>query len=296
MTKGKKIYCTVSFLFTVAVLLLVMLVPLTGVTVQAASSDPASEWGDDNSDLDLDDPNVGGVDDQLDARSDSTNGLSINYNNDSGSISTPVRALLVLTVITLAPSLLMMLTSFTRIIIVLHFIRTAMGTQTTPPNQVMTGLALFLTFFIMWPTFQQINENAIQPLDNGEITMEEAFEEAAIPIREFMGGQTQQKDLAVFMDMSGEYYDITEEGAIYEIPMTMLVPAFILSELRQAFIMGFLIYIPFIVIDMVVSSVLMSMGMMMLPPTTISLPFKILLFILADGWNLVIGSLVRTFY
>lgn len=296
MTKGKKIYCTVSFLFTVAVLLLVMLTPLTGVTVQAASSDPASEWGDDNSDLDLDDPNVGGVDDQLDARSDSTNGLSINYNNDSGSISTPVRALLVLTVITLAPSLLMMLTSFTRIIIVLHFIRTAMGTQTTPPNQVMTGLALFLTFFIMWPTFQQINENAIQPLDNGEITMEEAFEEAAIPIREFMGGQTQQKDLAVFMDMSGEYYDITEEGAIYEIPMTMLVPAFILSELRQAFIMGFLIYIPFIVIDMVVSSVLMSMGMMMLPPTTISLPFKILLFILADGWNLVIGSLVRTFY
>lgn len=296
MTKGKKIYCTVSFLFTVAVLLLVMLTPLTGVTVQAASSDPASEWGDDNSDLDLDDPNVGGVDDQLDARSDSTNGLSFNYNNDSGSISTPVRALLVLTVITLAPSLLMMLTSFTRIIIVLHFIRTAMGTQTTPPNQVMTGLALFLTFFIMWPTFQQINENAIQPLDNGEITMEEAFEEAAIPIREFMGGQTQQKDLAVFMDMSGEYYDITEEGAIYEIPMTMLVPAFILSELRQAFIMGFLIYIPFIVIDMVVSSVLMSMGMMMLPPTTISLPFKILLFILADGWNLVIGSLVRTFY
>lgn len=296
MTKGKKLYCTVSFLFTVAVLLLVMLTPLTGVTVQAASSDPASEWGDDNSDLDLDDPNVGGVDDQLDARSDSTNGLSINYNNDSGSISTPVRALLVLTVITLAPSLLMMLTSFTRIIIVLHFIRTAMGTQTTPPNQVMTGLALFLTFFIMWPTFQQINENAIQPLDNGEITMEEAFEEAAIPIREFMGGQTQQKDLAVFMDMSGEYYDITEEGAIYEIPMTMLVPAFILSELRQAFIMGFLIYIPFIVIDMVVSSVLMSMGMMMLPPTTISLPFKILLFIMADGWNLVIGSLVRTFY
>lgn len=296
MTKGKKLYCTVSFLFAVAVFLLVMLAPTTGVTVHAASNDPASNWDADNSDLDLDDPNLGGDDELLDARSDSTNGLSINYNNDTGSISTPVRALLVITVVAVAPSLLMMLTSFTRIVIVLHFIRTAMGTQTTPPNQVMTGLALFLTFFIMWPTFQQINENAIQPLDNGEITMEEAFEQAAIPIREFMGGQTQQKDLAIFMDMSGEYYDITEEGAIYEIPMTMLVPAFILSELRQAFIMGFLIYIPFIVIDMVVSSVLMSMGMMMLPPTTISLPFKVLLFILADGWNLVVGSLVRTFY
>ena len=126
--------------------------------------------------------------------------------------------------------------------------------------------------------------------------MEEAMEEAQIPIREFMGKWTQEKDLALFMDVSGEYYDLDEEGAIYEIPMTMLIPAFILSELRQAFIMGFLIYIPFIVIDMIVASVLMSMGMMMLPPTTISLPFKILLFILADGWNLVIENLVRTFY
>ena len=184
-----------------------------------------------------------------------------------------------------------MLTSYTRIIIVLHFVRTAIGTQTAPPNQVLIGLALFLTFFIMWPTFQTVNENAIKPLDAGTITMEEALKEAEIPFREFMYGQTQRKDLELFVDMSDKEYDSYEE-----IPFTTLVPSFILSELRTAFIIGFLIYIPFIVIDMVVSSVLMSMGMMMLPPTTISLPFKILLFILADGWDLVIGSLVKTFY
>jgi flagellar biosynthetic protein FliP len=199
--------------------------------------------------------------------------------------------LLVLTVLSLAPSLLVMMTSFTRIIIVLHFVRTAIGTQTAPPNQVLIGLALFLTFFIMWPTFQEINTNAIQPLDQGLITQQEAIKAAEEPIREFMYGQTRTKDMDVFIEISGETYESYED-----IPFTTLVPAFILSELRSAFIMGFLIYIPFIVIDMVVSSVLMSMGMMMLPPTTISLPFKILLFILADGWDLVIGSLVKTFY
>ena len=184
-----------------------------------------------------------------------------------------------------------MLTSYTRIIIVLHFLRTAIGTQTAPPNQVLIALALFLTFFIMWPTFQQINTEAIQPLDKGEITTAEAFTVAQGPIREFMYGQTQEKDLKLFVDISDETYDSYDD-----VPMTTLIPAFILSELRAAFIIGFVIYIPFIVIDMVVASVLMSMGMMMLPPTTISLPFKILLFILADGWDLVIGSLVKTFY
>ena len=174
---------------------------------------------------------------------------------------------------------------------VLHFLRTAIGTQTAPPNQVLIALALFLTFFIMWPTFQQINTEAIQPLDKGEITTEEAFTVAQGPIREFMYGQTQEKDLKLFVDISDETYDSYDD-----VPMTTLIPAFILSELRTAFIIGFVIYIPFIVIDMVVASVLMSMGMMMLPPTTISLPFKILLFILADGWDLVIGSLVKTFY
>ena len=206
-----------------------------------------------------------------------------------------------LTIISLAPSLLIMLTSYTRIIIVLHFLRTAIGTQTSPPNQVLIGLALFLTFFIMWPTFQEINEKAIVPLDNGEITMEEAVKEAEGPIRSFMykNGKLQTKDVNLFIDISGQTYDIDEDGgteAYDVVPMTIIIPAFIIGELRQAFIMGFLIYIPFIVIDMVVASVLMSMGMMMLPPTTISLPFKILLFILADGWNLVINNLVQTFY
>ena len=201
--------------------------------------------------------------------------------------------LLTLTVLTLAPSILIMLTSFTRIVIVLHFVRTAMGTQSAPPNQVLIGLALFLTFFIMWPTFLQINEKAIVPLDEGKITQTEALVAAEQPIREFMYGQTQTKDLKLFVELS---QDDTEYESYDDVPFVTLVPAFILSELRTAFIMGFLIYIPFIVIDMVVSSVLMSMGMMMLPPTTISLPFKILLFILADGWNLVIKGIVQTFY
>ena len=159
-----------------------------------------------------------------------------------------------------------------------------------PPNQILVGLALFLTLFIMWPTFSTINENAIKPLDEGKITQQEAIQEAEGPFREFMYGQTQTKDLKLFVDISGEKYDDYED-----VPFTTLVPAFILSELRTAFILGFLIYIPFIVIDMVVSSVLMSMGMMMLPPTTISLPFKILLFVLADGWNLIVDQLVRSF-
>lgn len=284
MTKIKKSYCMVSFVFAVIVIVIALAFSFTDTTVYAAAAD-----GDAVLDLSGQDE----ADSLLDARSDSTNGLSITYNNDSGSLSTPVRALLVLTILALAPSILIMMTSYTRIIIVLHFLRTAIGTQTAPPNQVLLGLALFMTFFIMAPTFQQINENAIQPLDNGDITMEEAFAEAEIPIRTFMEGQTLEKDLALFVDMdpSGETYESYDD-----VPMTTLIPAFIISELRYAFIMGFLIYIPFIVIDMVVASVLMSMGMMMLPPTTISLPFKILLFILADGWNLVIGSLVRTFY
>jgi flagellar biosynthetic protein FliP len=173
-------------------------------------------------------------------------------------------------------------------------VRTAIGTQSSPPNQVMIGLALFLTLFIMWPTFQEVNTVAIQPLDAGEITQTEAIAAAEQPFREFMYGQTQRKDLAMFIEISGGSIDDYEE--VDDIPFTTLVPAFIISELRTAFIIGFCIYIPFIVIDMVVASVLMSMGMMMLPPTTISLPFKILLFVLADGWNLIIKNLVLTFY
>ena len=256
---------------------------------QVVTGEPTAPSGEDISDLTQPDTQVAD-------RNDNTNGLSIIWNNEEGSVSTPVRMLLILTILSLAPSILIMMTSFTRIIIVLHFVRVAVGTQTTPPNQVMVGLALFLTFFIMWPTFQEINTNAIQPLDRGEITQTEFLERAEEPIRKFMieDGKIQVRDLDLFVQISGETYESVEE--LYDVPFTALVPAFILSELRKAFIMGFLIYIPFIVIDMVVSSVLMSMGMMMLPPTTISMPFKILLFVLADGWDLVIGSLVRTFY
>lgn len=280
MAKLKKAYCRISFLAAVLIFVFALIAVGSSREVYAASTD-----------IDGLSTSIDDSDEMLDAKSDSTNGVAFIYNNDTGSLSTPVRAFLVLTIIALAPSILIMLTSYTRIIIVLHFVRTAIGTQSSPPNQVMIGLALFMTFFIMWPTFQQINENAIVPLDNGEITLEQALEEAEGPLRTFMEGQTQEKDLALFIDAAGESYDSEEE-----VPMVMLIPAFILSELRYAFIMGFLIYVPFIVIDMVVASVLMSMGMMMLPPTTISLPFKILLFIMADGWNLVIANLIKTFY
>ena len=215
----------------------------------------------------------------------------LNTDEDEGSLAATLQILLVLTIITLAPSILIMLTSFTRIIIVLHFIRSALGTQSTPPNQILIGLALFLTFFIMSPVITQVNANAVQPLSKGEISQEEAFESGVAPIRTFMLEQTDVKDLRLFMDIAG----ITTVDTVDEIPITVVIPSFIISELRQAFIIGFLIYIPFIVIDMVVASTLMSMGMMMLPPTMISMPFKILLFIMADGWNLIIGGLVKTF-
>ena len=230
--------------------------------------------------------------------SDNNNGLHIIYNNDEGSVSADIKIFLVITIIALAPSILIMLTSYTRIIIVLHFLRSAIGTQTSPPNQVLIGLALFLTIFIMQPVFTQVNENAIKPLDAGEITQEEAFEAGMEPIREFMFGQTQRKDINMFCEIAQISYDpgADLDQIKADIPNSVLIPSFIISELRTAFIIGFLIYIPFIVIDMVVASVLMSMGMMMLPPTTISLPFKILLFILADGWDLVIKNLVQTFY
>ena len=283
MSKGKKIYCRVCFLFLLAVLVftIVLCFPQTRVSVYASL--PQQE---DIQDL----TNDNDEDNTADATDDGVNGFSIIYNNDSGSISTPIRMFLVLTILAVAPSILIMMTSFTRIIVVLHFVRTAIGTQTAPPNNVLVGLALFMTFFIMWPTFQEINTTAIQPLDAGEITWEEALEEAQVPLREFMYGETEEKDLALFVELSGETYENVDE-----IPFMTIVPAFIVSELRTAFIIGFFIYIPFIVIDMVVSSVLMSMGMMMLPPTTISLPFKILLFVLADGWDLIIKSLVQTF-
>lgn len=220
------------------------------------------------------------------------NKITMTYNDGNGELNGSLRILLTLTAIALAPTLIILLTSFTRIIIVLHFTRSALNTQTAPPNQILIGLALFLTFFIMQPTFEAVYENAIKPLDAGEITQEEAFEAGMAPMREFMYGQTDLKDVSLFMDIASIDWD----GTLDSIPVSVLVPSFIISELRTAFFIGFLIYIPFIVIDMVVASTLMGMGMMMLPPTTISMPFKILLFVLADGWALVIGNVVKTFY
>ena len=278
-SKAKKIYCLFSVVFAILVLALVL---FGQQKIYAANvPDPGT----------TDELTVSQGGEVADAATDATNGLSIIYNNENGTMSSTVRILLVLTVLSLAPSILIMLTSFTRILIVLHFTRAALGTQTAPPNQVLIGLALFLTFMIMSPVFTEINENAIKPLDAGTITQEEAFEAGMQPIRGFMYEQTETKDADLFCDIAGVTYEEKED-----IPTTVLIPAFLVSELRTAFIIGFLIYIPFIVIDMVVSSILMSMGMMMLPPTTISMPFKILLFILADGWNLVIGNVVKTFY
>ncbi|CAM4034580.1 flagellar type III secretion system pore protein FliP [Lederbergia lenta] len=207
------------------------------------------------------------------------------------SVSTSVKLFLLLTVLSLAPSILILLTSFTRIIIVLSFVRTSLATQQMPPNQVLVGLSLFLTFFIMTPVLTEVNQEALQPLFNDEINLETAYERAATPFKEFMSKHTRQKDLELFLN----YAELERPETIQDIPMTALVPAFALSEMKTAFQIGFMIFIPFLVIDMVVASILMSMGMMMLPPVMISLPFKILLFVLVDGWYLVVQSLLQSF-
>ena len=218
-------------------------------------------------------------------------GINLTTNGNQSGLAATLRIVLALTVLGLAPSILILLTSFTRIIVVLHFVRSALTTQTTPPNQVLVGLALFLTWFIMAPVFIQINTEAVKPLTDGQMNFEQAYEVGIKPLRTFMYKQTNTIDIRLFLDISG----IDEVKDMDEIPTNVLIPAFIISELRAAFIIGFCIYIPFLVIDMVVSSTLMSMGMMMLPPTTISMPFKILLFIMVDGWDLVIGNLVKSF-
>ncbi len=220
------------------------------------------------------------------------NTVTVTYNTNNGTLAGSLRILLTLTAIALAPTIILMMTSFTRILIVLHFTRAALGTQTAPPNQIMIGLALILTFFIMQPTVRTIYNEAIVPFENYEMDQEEALERAVQPLREFMYPETMTRDVQLFMDISKTEWD----GKLDSIPTSILIPAFMISELRTSFTIGFMLYIPFLVIDMVVASTLMAMGMMMLPPTAVSMPFKILLFILADGWNLVIGNLVRTFY
>lgn len=202
-----------------------------------------------------------------------------------------IRILMVLTVLTLAPAILIMMTAFTRIIIVLSFVRQALGTQQMPPNQLLVGLALFLTFFIMSPFLTKVNNEALRPFLNNQISQDQAFDRAVGPIRTFMFHQTRGQDLELFVRLSKMQTPKTRA----DVPTTVLVPAFVLSELKTAFQIGFIIYLPFLVIDMVAASVLMAMGMMMLPPVVISLPFKIMLFVLVDGWTLLVGSLVKSF-
>lgn len=211
--------------------------------------------------------------------------------SDPSNVSTSVKMLLLLTVLSLAPSILIMLTCFTRVIIVLGFVRTALATNQMPPTQVLIGIALFITFFIMAPVFQEVNDRALTPLFDEEINLEKAYEQASMPFKEFMSAHTRQKDLELFLS----YADMERPESIEDIPLTALVPAFAISELKTAFQIGFMIFIPFLVVDMIVASVLMSMGMMMLPPVMISLPFKILLFVLVDGWYLVVKSLLQSF-
>lgn len=223
-------------------------------------------------------------------------GISINLGNNTktggqSATSSPLSIVLLLTLISIVPALLILMTSFTRIVIVLGLTRNALNLNGVPPNQVLIGLALFLTLFVMGPVFSAVNHDAVQPYMKGEITQSQAFDKGMKPMREFMLKQTRQKDIALFVKLSGEARPKTPD----KLATTTLIPAFVISELRAAFIIGFVIFIPFLVIDMVVSATLMSMGMVMLPPVLISLPFKLLLFVVMDGWLLVVQSLVKSF-
>lgn len=218
-------------------------------------------------------------------------GVDIEPAQNPKEVASSIQILLLLTVLSLAPSILIMMTSFTRIVIILSFLRNALGTQQMPPNQVLIGLALFLTFFIMAPVGTELNEKAFKPYTAGQIAQQEAFDKSSEIVKKFMFKYTRQKDLALFVSLSGVKAPVEME----KIPLTVVIPAFLISELKTAFQIGFLIFIPFLVIDMVVSSTLMSMGMMMLPPVMISLPFKILLFIMVDGWNLITQTIVKGF-
>jgi flagellar biosynthesis protein FliP len=210
--------------------------------------------------------------------------------NTPSQVSTALQVLFLLTILSIAPAILLMTTCFTRIVIVLGFVRQAMGTQSMPPNQIIIGLSLFLTFFVMAPTFNAVNQQALQPYLAGKMDQKTAFDKALIPMRNFMFSQVKEDELGLLssITLKKRPYDRSQ------IPTMTLIPAFMLSELKLSFQMGFMIYIPFLVIDMIVASILMSMGMMMLPPVIISLPFKLLLFVLVDGWDLVVGSLIKS--
>jgi flagellar biosynthetic protein FliP len=217
--------------------------------------------------------------------------IGLGQADNPGQVSVLLQVVALLTILSLAPAILILMTSFTRLAVVFSFLKHAMGTQQVPPGQIIVGLALFLTLFIMMPVWQEINNNALQPYLNEEISRTEALEAAMHPIRNFMFKQTREKDLALFVKTA----QLDKPNAPRDVPTSVLVPAFVISELKTAFIIGFVIYVPFLIIDMVVASVLLSMGMMMLPPIMISLPFKLMLFVLVDGWYLIVGSLVKSF-
>ncbi|HLI96500.1 MAG TPA: flagellar type III secretion system pore protein FliP [Candidatus Baltobacteraceae bacterium] len=217
--------------------------------------------------------------------------IGVGQAKNPAQVATALQILLLLTVLTLAPTLLVLVTSFTRVIVVLSFVRTALGTQTVPPNQVLIGLALFLTFFIMAPVIKDVNRNALQPYMKNQITQSVALDRASQPLRKFMFKQTREKDLQLFYSLSNEPRPATQA----DVPTYILIPAFVISELKTAFEIGFAIYVPFIVIDMVTASILLSMGMMMIPPVIISLPFKILVFLLVDGWNLTVSAIFQSY-
>lgn len=217
--------------------------------------------------------------------------IGLEQANNPQQVSTLVEILLIFTVLSMAPAILLMMTCFTRLVVTFSFLRQAMGTQQAPPNQILIGLSLFLTLFIMTPVFSQINKRAVTPYLAEKIDLQQAFTEGMEPLREFMFKQTRQKDLALFLSIAKMKKPETRK----DVPTSVLVPAFMISELKTAFQIGFVLFLPFLIIDMVVSSVLLSMGMMMLPPVMVSLPFKLLLFVLVDGWNLIVGSLVKSF-
>lgn len=282
----RKIKVCYFFFCLMFILTLICAVP---VTVNATDLEGQNQNQDNSAAADNGDTDYNGI-------SGTLGGFDFTLTAEDGSstLSATLQILLLLTVISLAPSILIMVTSFTRILIVLHFTRSAIGTQTTPPNQIMIGLALFLTLFIMAPVLSEVNDVAIKPLTAGDISQEEAFSLGIEPVKNFMFDQmgNNEKDLNLFIQIAG----IKEVNSRADVPIYVLIPAFILNELRTAFLIGFFIYLPFIVIDMVVASTLMSMGMMMLPPTTISMPFKILLFVMADGWNLVVKTVVESIF
>jgi flagellar biosynthetic protein FliP len=259
-----------------------LLVAIAPATAQEVPPDTAEQPADPDDAGQPADPAVPAVPDVPD--------VTVSVDSDDAALSRTVVIILLLTVGSVAPGLLLLMTAFTRFVVVLGLTKNAIGMQTIPPAQVLVGLALFLTFFVMSPIFGQINEEAVQPLLAGEIGQSEAFEVGFAPLREFMLEQTREDDLQLFVDLAGAEQPANPD----EVGATTLVPAFVISELRTAFIIGFVIFVPFLVIDLVVSAVLMSMGMMMLPPVFISMPLKLLLFVLVDGWSLVVGSLVAS--